>query len=153
MVASSRPTAQSRGRTPIRAVTFAVGATFTLVGILGFIPGITTHYGDMSFAGPESESELLGLFQVSILHNLVHLAFGVLGLIAARLVQTSRMYLVGGGATYLVLWVYGVLVDRDADANFVPVNSADNWLHFLLGVGMVLLGVLLWRNAEEPLSR
>ena len=49
---------------------------FLLVGILGFIPGITTGYDDLSFAGHHSEAELLGIFQVSVLHNLVHVAFG-----------------------------------------------------------------------------
>jgi Domain of unknown function (DUF4383) len=43
---------------------------------------------------------------------------------------------------YLVLWVYGLVVDQASDANFVPLNTADNWLHLVLGVGMIALGVL-----------
>jgi len=42
-----------------------------------------------------------------------------------------------------VLWLYGLVVDKASDANFVPVNTADNWLHFVLGVGMIALGVML----------
>jgi hypothetical protein len=41
------------------------------------------------------------------------------------------------------LWVYGLAIDHDTDANFVPLNDADNWLHLGLGAGMVLLGLLL----------
>lgn len=123
-----------------------VGAVFLLVGILGFIPGITTDYGDMKFAGHESDAMLLGIFQVSILHNLVHLAFGVAGVLMARTASLARSFLVGGGVIYLVLWVYGLVIDHESSANFVPVNTADDWLHFGLGVGMIALGLLLSRG-------
>ncbi len=133
-------------RSLIRTVALAVAATFILVGILGFIPGITTDYDTMKFAGHESEAKLLGLFQVSILHNVVHLLFGVAGLVLARTVAGARNYLIGGGAVYLVLWLYGLLIDHEGDANFVPLNNADNWLHLFLGVAMIGLGVLLGRR-------
>ena len=124
----------------------AVGAVFLLVGILGFVPGITSDYDAMEFAGHKSHAELLGLFQVSILHNVVHLLFGVAGLALARRADTARAYLIGGGAIYLVLWVYGLVIERGSDANFVPLNNADNWLHLLLGIGMVGLGLLFSRD-------
>jgi arginine exporter protein ArgO len=119
-----------------------VGATFLLVGILGFIPGITTDYGDMTFAGHESEAKLLGIFEVSVLHNIVHLAFGVAGLLAARAASTAAWYLLVGGALYGVLWLYGLLIDKESTANFVPLNTADDWLHFVLAVLMIVLGGL-----------
>jgi hypothetical protein len=131
-----------------------VGAVFLLVGILGFIPGITTDYDTMKFAEHHSEAKLLGLFQVSILHNLVHLLFGVAGIAMSRATSTARTFLIGGGVIYLVLWLYGLIIDQDSGANFVPVNSADNWLHFALGVGMIALGVLLGRRTTtSPVSR
>jgi hypothetical protein len=132
--------------THLQTTAAAVGATFLLVGILGFVPGITSNYGAMEFAGHESGAELLGIFGVSILHNLVHLLFGVAGLAMSRTWSGARTFLIGGGAIYLVLWLYGLLVDLGSPANFVPVNDADNWLHFVLGVAMVALGLLLSRN-------
>jgi hypothetical protein len=116
---------------------------FLLIGVLGFIPGITTDYDTMEFAGHESEAKLFGVFQVSVLHNIVHLLFGVAGLAMARNVVTARTFLVGGGAIFAVLWLYGLIVDRDSGANFVPVNTADNWLHLGLAVGMIALGLLI----------
>ena len=130
----------------LRLAARVVGVVFLLVGVLGFVPGITTDYGDMSFASHDSMAMLLGVFQVSILHNLVHLLFGVAGIVLSRTDSGARAYLIGGGAIYLVLWVYGLVVDQASAANFVPDNTADNWLHLLLGLGMIALGVLLSRR-------
>jgi hypothetical protein len=133
--------------TQLQKAAAAVGAVFLLVGILGFVPGITSNYGSMTFAGHESGAELLGIFEVSILHNLVHVLFGVAGLAMARTWSGARSFLIGGGAIYLVLWLYGLLIDLSSAANFVPVNDADNWLHLVLGLAMVALGLLLARSA------
>jgi hypothetical protein len=132
--------------TTLQKAAAAVGVVFVLVGILGFVPGITTNYDTMMFAGHESEAKLLGLFQVSILHNVVHLLYGVAGLAMARSWSGARAYLIGGGAVYLVLWLYGLLVDQKSDANFVPLNMADDWLHLVLGLGMIGLGVVLGKD-------
>ena len=133
-------------RSPLQLAALAVGAVFLLVGILGFIPGITTNYGEMTFVGHDSEAKLLGLFQVNVVHNIVHLLFGVAGLALARTWESSRLFLVGGGAVYLVLWLYGLVIDLNSAANFVSLNTADNWLHLFLGVGMVGLGLALGRT-------
>jgi len=139
-------TAGSMTATTLQKVASAVAAVFLIVGALGFVPGVTTDYDSMAFAGTESEAMLLGIFQVSVLHNIVHLLFGVAGFALARSWSGSRAFLIGGGAVYLVLWVYGLAIDRDGDANFVPVNDADNWLHLALGLGMILLGTALGRS-------
>ncbi|MFB4269828.1 DUF4383 domain-containing protein [Nonomuraea sp. GTA35] len=133
-------------RSPVQLAALVVGVVFLLVGVLGFIPGITTGYDDLRFAGHESDAHLLGVFQVSILHNIVHLLFGIAGVLLARTWSGARNFLVGGGAIYLLLWIYGMLVGHDSPANFVPVNAADNWLHLVLGIGMIALGLLLGRR-------
>jgi hypothetical protein len=133
-------------RQPVQLAATVVAAVFLLVGILGFIPGITTEYDGMTFAGHESTAMLLGVFHVSILHNIVHLLFGVAGLALARTVSGASGFLIGGGAVYLVLWLYGLFIDHDSAANFVPLNGADNWLHLFLGIGMIGLGVALRRT-------
>ena len=134
------------GAHPARTVAGVVGIVFLVVGVLGFVPGITTHYSDLTFAGHHSDAKLLGLFQVSVLHNVVHLLFGVAGLAMARRVDSAVAYLVGGGVVYLVLWIYGLVIDKASAANFVPVNSADDWLHLVLGLGMIALGLVTRRR-------
>ncbi|GGM13656.1 DUF4383 domain-containing protein [Nakamurella endophytica] len=146
--ASGRAAATDRGSLARRLAT-VVSVVFLLVGILGFVPGITTNYGDMTFAGHDSMAKLLGVFQVSILHNIVHLLFGIVGLALARTAAGARNYLVGGGVIYLVLWIYGLVIDKNSGANFVPVNNADNWLHLVLGIGMIALGLLVSRGVAR----
>jgi hypothetical protein len=138
-----------RRDTRLQTAAALIGVVFLLVGVLGFIPGITTHYSDMSFAGHNSDAKLLGIFQVSILHNIVHLLYGVAGLMLSRTWDGAKNFLYIGGAVYLVLWIYGLVIDKTSGANFVPVNTADNWLHFVLGVGMVAVGYLLSREAHR----
>ena len=136
-----------RTTAPLQTAARLVGIVFLVVGVAGFIPGITTNlYDGLEFAGHDGNAELLGIFQVSVLHNVVHLLFGVAGLALSRTFSGARTYLIGGGAIYLVLWLYGLVIDKDGDANFVPLNSADDWLHFVLGVAMIGLGVLLSRE-------
>jgi hypothetical protein len=149
---SSAGRAPARNQDLLRLAARVVGAVFLLVGVLGFIPGITSDYGSMSGAGNGSMAMLLGIFQVSVLHNIVHLLFGVAGLALSRTRPAARAYLVGGGAIYLVLWIYGLVVDQNSPANFVPLNTADNWLHLLLGVGMIGLGVALSRRHDEAIA-
>lgn len=143
MVTSNRG---AQVHTNLQRAAQAVGAVFVLVGILGFIPGITANYGALAAAGHGSGALLLGVFQVSVLHNIVHLLFGVAGLLMARNSSQAKNYLIGGGIIYLVLWLYGMFIDHASPANFIPVNSADNWLHLVLGLAMIALGVALSRS-------
>lgn len=138
-------TGTNRKMTPIQLAAGVVGAVFLLVGILGFIPGITTNYSEMTFASHDSGAMLLGIFGVNILHNVVHLLFGVIGLATARSAATAKSFLLIGGAIYLLLWIFGLVIDLDSAINFVALNTPDNWLHFVLGVGMVGLGAVLPR--------
>jgi hypothetical protein len=146
---SSRPTGAARaGMSFPRLAATVMGGVFLLVGIVGFIPGVTTGYDQLALAGADSEAKLLGLFQVSVLHNIVHLLFGVAGLAMARTVSAATTFLVGGGLIYLVLWLYGLIIGQDSAANFIPLNTADDWLHFVLGVGMIALGLLAGRAGQ-----
>ncbi len=139
-----------KNRYPVQVVALLAAVAFLLVGILGFVPGITSRYSDLSFAGHQSEAHLLGLFQISVLHNLVHALFGIVGLIAAKTVTGARGFLLGAGVIYLVLTVFGMLIDLDSPLNFVPLNVADNWLHLALGLGMLAAGLALGKASARP---
>lgn len=141
------------GRSPVQPVALLFGAVFLLVGIAGFIPGLTTHYGELGFAGDGSQAELLGTFQVSVLHNIVHLLFGLAGVAMARSETGARTYLVGGGTIYLLLWILGlVLLGGEGKGNFIPVNNQDNWLHLAFALAMLGLGLLLPERSQASRS-
>jgi Domain of unknown function (DUF4383) len=131
-----------RYRTPIQELALLVGLGFLILGIAGFIPGVTTKFGDLQFAGHDSGAKLFGVFQTSILHNLVHLLFGVVGIVLSRTRRTARAFLVGGGLVYLVLFLYGLVTSQGSAANFIPLNGADDVLHAALGGSMLVFGLL-----------
>jgi len=133
-------------RTPVQNVTRLVGMVFLLVGVAGFIPGITTNlYDGLEFAGSNGNAELLGIFEVSILHNIVHGLFGIAALALARTASGARTFMIGGGVIYVALWLLGIA----GGANWIPSNSADNWLHLGLGGALIVLGVALTREQKR----
>ena len=129
-------------RTLAQKLAFLFGLVFVLVGILGFIPGITDD-APGSFAGEDSEGSLLGVFQTSVLHNLAHLAFGI-GILAARRHATALTYLLVAGSAYAGLFLLGILGAMD----WLPADDTDDWLH--LGLAAALLGSwLVAKNEDE----
>jgi len=127
---------------PVQIAAATFGVVFLLVGVAGFIPGITQHLDRLDWAGHDSGAELLGVFRVSVLHNVVHLLFGIVGLVASRSIRGSRTFLLVGGLIYAALFVYGLAVDKGSNADFVPLNRADDWLHLALAAAMVLASML-----------
>ena len=131
--------------TLVQNVARLVGIVFLLVGIAGFIPGVTTNlYDGLEFAGNDGNAELLGIFRVSVLHNIVHGLFGLAGLALAATASGARTYLIGGGAIYLAIAVLGI----GGGSDWLPANNADNWLHLLVGAGMIGLGIVTTRESR-----
>ncbi|MBA3309184.1 MAG: DUF4383 domain-containing protein [Nocardioidaceae bacterium] len=151
-MAANDSSAEGTRRSAPQMIGLAVAAMFYLIGVLGFVPGVTQNYGSMELAGHQSRAELLGLFQISILHNIVHLLFGLVGSLMSRTTTGTIGFLIGGGLVYILLWVYGIFVDMGGPANFVPLNSADNWLHLGLSVGMILLGLFARGISEKEVG-
>ena len=132
-------------RTPLQDAARAVGVLFLAVGLAGFVPGLTTNlYGGLEFAGAEGTAELLGAFDVSVLHNVVHGLFGLAGLALAATASGARTFLLGGGGLYLALFLLGV----GGGGEWLPADRADDWLHLGLGAVMVGAGLLLARRPQ-----
>jgi arginine exporter protein ArgO len=139
----------------VQGAALIVGTGYLLIGALGFVPGVTTNYDDLQWVGHRSGALLFGVFAISGLHNVVHLLLGAAGMFCARTYAASRAYLLAGGVTLLGLWIYRTASGHSELAEVFPLNRADNWLHFALGVVMLLLALTLaaQHDPTKPRSR
>jgi hypothetical protein len=127
----------------VQGAALIVGTVYLLMGAFGFVPGLTVRHDSLVWAGHSSDAELFGVFAVSGLHNVVHLVYGAAGMLAARTYAASRAYLLIGGALLIGLWAVRMASDHAGFAELFPLNRADSWLHFGLGVVMVILALTL----------
>jgi 4-amino-4-deoxy-L-arabinose transferase-like glycosyltransferase len=135
--------AERRRTTAVQQGLNAVSWVFLLMGVMGFIPALTPGFDGIRFAGPGDDAELFGVFAVSILTNLIHLVYGVFGLIMSWMAKFARRTLIGGGVFFTVLGLYGLIVDLVNAGDFLPSTWATGLLHLGLGVLMIVLGFVL----------
>ena len=110
----------------------AAGGLLLAIGLLGLVPAVTSGWSRLAFAGRGSEAKLAGVFQVSVLLDLVHVALGAASLLLAGTAELAHR-IVGAGVVLIALWLLGVA----KVGGWVPVDLADDWLHLGLGVGML----------------
>jgi hypothetical protein len=129
---------------PAKLYCGVVGAVLTIAGIIGFF--YNAHFGSGSDVfGNDTTVKVFGILTVNGWHNVVHLATGVLGLLAVG--YFARQYATLLGVVYIGVAVWGFIIGSgDSIASIVPINTADNILHLALGV----LGVLAGLAPEEP---
>jgi hypothetical protein len=124
---------------PARLYATLVGAVLVIAGILGFF-----YSGD--FGSPGEVDDVLGLLAVNGWHNLVHIATGLLGIVAAG--YAARAYALGLGGVYLLIAMVGFAVGSGGEIlGILPVNAEDNTLHLVLGVTGVAAGLATPREA------
>jgi ABC-type transport system involved in multi-copper enzyme maturation permease subunit len=130
-----RPASDPTTRHPSQLLAIAIGAVYTLIGILGFF--IT---GFENFAA-ETNKTLLG-FEINPLHNLVHLAIGLAGLALWRRLDTASTYGWLLAAGYGLAFLYGLFAAGNSDINFLSLNGPDNGLHLVSALAG--LAIALW---------
>jgi DMSO/TMAO reductase YedYZ heme-binding membrane subunit len=119
--------------TTIQRVAQVFGIGFLLAAVAGFVAA-----GASMDPHTATAPRALGLFPVNLIHNLIHLAFGVWGLAASRSWGASRTYCRAAGVIYLVLMVMG-FISPDT-FGLVPIGSHDIWLHAVLGIPLAYFG-------------
>lgn len=124
--------------------TFALlfGIVFLAIGIAGFIPGITTapHPGHPDLAVDANYGQVLGLFPVNILHNIVHILFGLWGLLSYKSLGGAKGYARGVAIAYAVLTIAGFVPGLNTMFGLVPLFGNDIWLHALLALVAAYFG-------------
>ncbi|BDZ48745.1 membrane protein [Frondihabitans sucicola] len=120
---------------PAQVAALVVALLLLLTGILGFIPGVTTHLGDITFAGPYSGAHIFNIFQTSVLRNAVWILFGLIGLGAPRVRLGATLYMAGMAGLFMTLWLYDILFgNSDFGGNIFSSNLADFSLDFCYGL-------------------
>jgi uncharacterized protein DUF4383 len=129
---------------PARLYCVVVGTVLVVVGIIGFF--YNGHFGsDGDVFGHDTSVKVFGILAVNGWHNVFHLVTGALALLVAG--YAARVYAFGLGLLYITVAIWGfILGSGDAILTVVPINTADNVLHLVLGV----LGVLAGLASEEP---
>ena len=146
MSAGSRAARADGGeRTPAQWYALIFGATLLLVGIIGFFVDAGFDTGS-SIDG----DKLLGIFEVSGIHNLIHIASGAVLLAASPKRASARLVAIAFGAVYLLVTIIG-FIQGDNVLGIIPVNSADNFLHVAIS-GLAIAAGLLSAGDDDARS-
>jgi hypothetical protein len=118
----------------IRYFALIYGIVFLLVGVAGFIPQLLAPFepSDPPLSVTATSGLLFGLFPVNVLHNLVHVVFGIWGIAAWRSLPRSRFYGQAVAVVYAVLVVMGFIPGLNTTFGLIPLHGHDIWLHLLL---------------------
>jgi uncharacterized protein DUF4383 len=134
-------------RSPAQIYALGFGAILTIAGIIGFF------YNSEFTSNKAVRDAVFGILDVNGWHNVVHIATGVLGLVAAASYSSSRMYAIGLGIVYIVVAIWGFIIGSgDSILSIVPVNTNDNILHLLIGIAGLAAGAAT-ASAAEPTTR
>lgn len=116
----------------VQRLALVFGIVFLLVGALGLFTS-----GGMAMDA-ENPAMLLGMFPVNLLHNIVHLLFGVWGLVASRSFAGAKTFARIGGVIYIVLAILGFVAPTTF--GLIPIGGNDIWLHAVLGIVLAAVG-------------
>jgi hypothetical protein len=136
----------------IRTFALIYGIVFAAVGIAGFIPGLVTPHDPVEHAltVDEGAGDLFGLFPINMLHNLVHLAFGVWGLAVYRNTNAAIGYARVVAIVYALFVIMGFIPGLNTLFGLVPLHGNDIWLHALLAAGAAYFGFMWHPEGYVP---
>ena len=122
----------------LRTAARIFGFAFLLVGVLGFVPGVTR--GHM----------LLGVFHVNAAHNVVHLLSGAVALVASSGEAASRTFFRFFGVVYGLVAILGFIGGDKPVLGFISNNVADTWLHVVIALASLVLGFAVKTEPQAP---
>ena len=125
------------------------GIVFLLIGLASFIPGLLADPAadEPALAIEAARGRLMGLFPVNIVHDLIHVIFGIWGIVAYRSFPAARVYAKSVAVIYAVLVVMGFIPILNTTFGLAPIYGHDIWLHALLAIVAAYFG---FRSESEP---
>ena len=131
--------------TVVQRVAQIFGIGFLLLALVGFLAAGTSMDPHVMTA-----PRALWLFPVNTLHNLVHLIFGLWGLVAARSFRASRNYAQVSGVVYVLLTVLGFVAPDGF--GLLPLGGNDIILHAVIGIVLALVGFTARERVEREVA-
>ena len=126
---------RDRTRTPAQWYCLLGGLALLLAGVLGFVV-------DAGFdTGSNIQGDKLLLFEVNGIHNLVHIASGLVLLAASPRWGSAKAVAIAFGLVYGLVTIIG-LIDGETVLGLIPVNGADNVLHIALSALGLIAGFM-----------
>lgn len=118
------------------------GVVFVLIGVLGFVPALTP------------DGNLLGIFHVDAVHNLIHLASGAAALAAASSVRLSRLYFQVFGVVYALVTLGGFIPplqfgEEMKVLGLTHATTANNLLHLAIAGAALYMGFVHKEGTTE----
>ncbi len=128
----------------VRYFALIVGIVYLLVGLVGFVPAFVQAplAGDPAIAIDTLYGRLLGLFPINVLHNIVHLAIGVWGILAYRSFTGARSFARALAILYGLLAIMGLIPVLNTTFGLIPIFSHDIWLHALTALAAAYFGFM-----------
>lgn len=135
-----------------RYFALVIGITYVLAGLAGFIPALGSERTTPDLIVDAQYRNVLGLFPANILHHLVHLAIGILGILAYRSYANARNYSRGLALVYAVLAVMGLIEAGNLNTTFdlIPLFGNDIWLHALTALAAAYFGFMAPPATDAP---
>jgi hypothetical protein len=113
----------------LKRIAMIFGVVFVVLGALGFVAAVTPN------------GRLFGVFEVNALHNVVHLATGVVAIITGAMSEkASRMFFQIFGVIYGLVAVLGFVYGDQPLLGLIANNLADAGLHVVIAAVALYLG-------------
>lgn len=139
-----------------------VGVMYVLVGIMGFIPAlvqqpassaaVSEYANDVGQVTSLGFGYLMGIFPINILHNIVHLTVGALGILASISLGSSRLYSGALAIFYGLLTVLGLIPYTNTMFGLVPIFGNDVWLHAVTAAIAFYFGFIAMPDLNQMAS-
>jgi hypothetical protein len=137
----------------VRRFALIFGIVYLLVGVMGLIPALLTPMTAPGVTVDTLSGNLLGVFPVNIVHTLVHLIFGIWGIVAYRSYSGSRSFAWVAGIVFLALALFGLIPGLNTLFGLAPLTGSDIWLHALSGVLALAFAIMARTPVEEAVDR
>jgi len=135
----------------VRYFALIIGIAYILAGVAGFISPLVTPpaVGEPVPALSAGYGYLLGIFPINILHNIVHLIVGILGVIAWRNYPNSRLFARGLAIFYGLLTIMGLIPGLNTTFGLIPIFGNDIWLHAASALAAAYFGFAVTNDLAD----